>query len=128
MTTTDQVRLQRVGQIAVDVTDLDRAVAFYRDKLGMRYLFQVPGMAFFDLTGLRLMLNQVDAGAPPRASIVYYRADDLEATYAALSERGVRFDGAPRKIADLEDHQLWMAFCTDSEENTLALMAEKPLT
>ena len=93
----------------------------------MSHLFSVPKMAFFDLTGVRLMLNQVADSSAQSSSILYYRVDDLDAAYQELIDRGVQFTLEPNKIADLEDHQLWMAFFQDSEENTLALMAERPL-
>ena len=127
MSVADEFQLAAVGQVAVDVKELDRAVSFYRDQLGMRFLFAVPGMAFFDLSGLRLMLNQVAKATDQASSVLYYKVDDLDVAYRTLSERGVRFDSEPAKIADLQDHQLWMAFFKDSEENTLALMAARPL-
>ena len=127
MSVADEFQLAAVGQVAVDVKELDRAVSFYRDQLGMRFLFAVPGMAFFDLSGLRLMLNQVAKATDQASSVLYYKVDDLDVAYRTLSERGVRFDSEPAKIADLQDHQLWMAFFKDSEENTLALMATRPL-
>jgi predicted enzyme related to lactoylglutathione lyase len=119
------LRLSRIGQIAVTARDLDRAVAFYRDTLGMPFLFRAPNLAFFDCGGVRLML-----GVPERpefdhpASIIYYVVDDIQAAHAALSERGVTFGGPPHCIAKLADHDLWMASFDDSEGNTLALMSE----
>jgi predicted enzyme related to lactoylglutathione lyase len=117
--------LNRIGQIAVTVADLERAVAFYRDRLGMRFLFEVPKMAFFDVGGIRLML-----GIPEReefahpASILYYDVTDLDAAYATLQERGVTFENEPHLVADLGEKELWMAFLRDSEGNLLALMSE----
>ena len=119
--------LTAVGQVAVDVRDLDRAIALYRDRLGMKFLIAVPSMAFFDLSGLRLMLNQVTDADDQRSSVLYYKVDDLDTTFQDLSGRGVQFSGEPVKIAAMEDHQLWMAFFKDSEDNTLALMAQRPL-
>src|SRR5215510_13883572 len=106
--------LSRIGQISVNVHDLERAVAFYRDKLGMKMLFQVPKIAFFDCGGIRLML-----GLPEKqefdhpGSIIYYRVDDIQTTHAALVDRGVEFAGGPHLIAKLPDHDLWMAFFRD---------------
>jgi methylmalonyl-CoA/ethylmalonyl-CoA epimerase len=124
MTTTD-VSLGRIGQIGVIVHDLERAVGFYRDALGMHFLFQAPGLAFFDCGGVRLMLS-----APERpefdhpASIIYYQVDDVQLAYTTLSMRGVAFIDAPHLIAKMPDHELWMAFFNDSEGNTLGLMSE----
>jgi len=119
--------LAQIGQIAINVHDLDRAVRFYRDTLGMRFLFQVGTLAFFDAGGVRLMLS------PPEkkefdhpASILYYRVADIEAAHAALAAREVEFLDPPHLIHRAPDHDLWMAFFRDSEDNILALMDEKP--
>lgn len=117
--------LSRIGQIAVTARDLERAVAFYRDVLGMPFLFRAPNLAFFDCAGVRLMLSTPEG---PRfdhpASVIYYAVDDLPAAHATLRERGVTFLDAPHLIARMPDHELWMAFCKDSEGNTLGLMSE----
>lgn len=119
--------LSVIGQISVTVQDLDRAVAFYRDKLGMQFLFRVPGMAFFNCSGVRLLLGlSEDESADVHASVIYYKVDDLEGTCEELRSRGVDFESEPHKIADMPDHVLWMAFFRDSEMNLMALMAEKP--
>lgn len=119
--------LSVIGQISVTVQDLDRAVAFYRDKLGMQFLFRVPGMAFFNCSGVRLLLGlSEDESADVHASVIYYKVDDLEGTCEELRSRDVAFDSEPHKIADMPDHELWMAFFRDSEMNLMALMAEKP--
>jgi predicted enzyme related to lactoylglutathione lyase len=122
------ISLGKIGQIAVIVHDLERATAFYRDKLGMKHLFSVPPkMAFFDCDGIRLML-----GIPERpefdhpSSILYFKVDDIDAAYEALTKRGVPFATKPALIAPMETHDLWLAEFRDSEENVLALMCEKP--
>ncbi len=117
--------LSQIGQIAVNVKDLDRAVAFYRDALGMRPLFQVPKLAFFDCGGIRLMLSLPETPEfDHAASVIYYKVDDIRAAHAALRGRGVSFDGEPHVVARLPAHDLWMAFCRDPEGNVLALMSE----
>jgi methylmalonyl-CoA/ethylmalonyl-CoA epimerase len=118
--------LSRIGQIAVTVRDLDRAVAFYRDVLRLPFLFRVPNLAFFDCAGTRLMLGEPEAGdaGPARASVLYFDVPDLPAAYADLRARGVSFRDAPHLIARMPDHELWMAFFDDSEGNTLGLMSE----
>lgn len=117
--------LNRVGQIAVPVTDVDRAVAFYRDTLGMPFLFTAPpGLAFFDLSGVRLLLDGPARDQAGRSSVVYYKVEDLDAAFATLSERGVSFEAEPHLIARLPDHELWMAFFRDPDGNLLALMSE----
>jgi methylmalonyl-CoA/ethylmalonyl-CoA epimerase len=118
--------LSQIGQIAINIHDLDRAVAFYRDVLGMKFLFQVPpNLAFFDCNGVRLMLdNPEDAEFNHPASILYYKVDDLQATWATLRDRGADLRSEPSLIARMPDHELWMAFFRDTEGNTLALMNE----
>jgi len=117
--------LSQLGQIAVTAHDLDRAVTFYRDALRMRFLFRVPNLAFFDCGGVRLMLGAPESpdGEHP-SSTLYFRVDDLDAAVAVLTDRGVAFTDRPHLIATMPDHELWMAFFTDSEGNTLALMSE----
>ncbi|HEX9705207.1 MAG TPA: VOC family protein [Gemmatimonadales bacterium] len=126
-TTQANIGLERIGQIAVNAHDLDRAVRFYKDTLGMRFLFQVPGMGFFDLAGIRLMVGV--ASAPEfdhPASVIYYKVDDIQATHRNLTGRGVTFTQQPHFVAKLERTDLWLAFFNDSEGNVLALMSEVP--
>jgi len=118
--------LDRIGQIAVPVSDVERAVAFYREKLGMRFLFEAPpGLAFFDCAGVRLMLDApAKAQTQNYSSVIYYKVSDLHAAFETLSARGVSFEAKPHLIATLPDHQLWMAFFRDPDGNLLALMTE----
>jgi methylmalonyl-CoA/ethylmalonyl-CoA epimerase len=117
--------LDRIGQVALTVGDLDRATDFYRDALGMRFLFRAPGLSFFDCGGVRLLLGIPEKPELDRpGSILYFAVDDLEAVHRALATRGVRFSDEPHLVAELPDHDLWMAFFEDSEGNTLALMSE----
>ena len=121
------VSLSRIGQIAVPVKDLAAAVAFYRDVLGMRFLFEFPKLAFFDCGGVRLLLDVPETPDFARhASVIYYAVDDIRATHEALVARGVPFMGEPHLIARMPDHELWMAFFKDPDENVLALMSEVP--
>ena len=125
--TTPQLELTQIGQIAVNVRDLQRAVAFYRDMLGMRFLFQAPGgLAFFDCDGVRLMLGIAEKPEFSHpASVLYYKVRDIGAAYETLVSRGVTFLDEPHLIAKMPGHELWMTFFRDSEENVLALMEER---
>jgi methylmalonyl-CoA/ethylmalonyl-CoA epimerase len=120
-------KLSTIGQIAMVVKDVPRAVAFYRDVLGMRFLFQAPpSLAFFDCGGVRLMLDvPEDKEFDHPGSVLYFKVDDIDAIYADLTGKGVDFRAAPHLIAKMPDHELWMAFFRDGEGNTLALMHEK---
>ncbi len=125
--TTPPLELTQIGQIAINVHDLERAVAFYRDTLGMRFLFQAPGgLAFFDCGGIRLMLGVAEKPefAHP-GSILYYKIDNIDTAYAALKDAGVAFIDEPHLIARMPDHELWMVFFRDTEDNVLALMEER---
>ncbi|HYK82638.1 MAG TPA: VOC family protein [Gemmatimonadales bacterium] len=125
-TATPQFGLSSIGQIYVRARDLDRAVRFYRDTLGMPFLFQVPNMAFFQCGGTSLML-----GTPEKpefdhpASIIYYLVPDIAAAHRTLRERRVQFITEPHAVHRASDHELWLAFFHDSEDNTLALMERK---
>lgn len=117
--------LTTVGQIGVGISDQDRATAFYRDILGMQFLFQVPGMSFFNCNGVRLMLALPEGGGSNHeSSVIYYKVDDIHASTDALRSQDVTITGEPHEIAKLEDHALWMSFFEDSEGNTVSLMSE----
>jgi len=117
--------LSRIGQINIPVHDLETSVEFYRDSLGMNYLFQVPNMAFFDCGGIRILLAvpEDDALDHP-SSIIYFKVDDIHIATDALRDRGVGIRGNPELVAEMADHDLWMSSFRDPDENTLALMSE----
>ncbi len=120
--------LSSIGQIAITVRDVGKAIAFYRDVLGMKLLFEASNMGFFDCNGVRLMLGaseQPVLGHP--SSIIYFRVEDIHSAYQSLSSRGVTFEGEPHLVAHLTDHDLWMAFLRDVDNNVLALMSESPI-
>jgi methylmalonyl-CoA/ethylmalonyl-CoA epimerase len=122
----DTPRLEGIGQIAIPVSDLDRAVAFYGDVLGLRLLFRFPGLAFFDCGGVRLMLSRPEKPELAGASIVYYRVPSIQEAAAAVEARGVTLLHPPAVVHRDERHELWLAFLRDSEGNHLALMQEVP--
>jgi len=120
--------LNQIGQIFVNVKDLDRAIAFYRDILGMTFLFQAPpNMAFFQCGDVRVMLGIPDKPelAHP-ASVIYYKVDDIERVAEVLKARGVEFIIDPHLVAPMPTYDLWLADFRDSEGNILALMSEVP--
>ena len=121
------VSLSGLGQIALTVHDVPRAVAFYRDVLGIRQL-EIPcppSLAFFDCGGVRLMLSLPEtATSAAGGAVLYFRVPDIHATSAMLEERGVKFVGQPHLIARMSDHELWMTFFCDPDLNPLALMSE----
>ena len=120
--------LNQIGQIFVNVKDLDRAIAFYRDTLGMTFLFTAPpNMAFFDCGGIRIMLGTADRpDLDHPASIIYYKVDDIERVYETFKARGVDFIIKPHLVAPMPTYDLWLADFKDSEGNFVALMSEVP--
>jgi methylmalonyl-CoA/ethylmalonyl-CoA epimerase len=117
--------LSAIGQIGTTVSDVERAVGFYRDRLGMKLLFQVPNMAFFDCAGVRLMLSGSETGET-YSSILYFKVPDIQQMAEILKGRGVVFEREPHLLASMPDHDLWMAFFRDPDRNVLALMSEVP--
>jgi methylmalonyl-CoA/ethylmalonyl-CoA epimerase len=118
--------LAAIGQIGITVTDVSRAIGFYRDTLGMKFLFQVPNMGFFDAGGVRLMLSVSERPAETYSSILYFKVPDIHEAHRTLAGRGAIFEGEPHLIARMPDHDLWMAFFRDPDRNLLALMSEAP--
>ena len=120
------VALAEIGQVMVPVTNIERAVSFYKDVLKLPFLFQAgPTLAFFQCGTVRLMLDIAEVpDLKPPGSVIYYKVADIQDGYRTLQGRGVVFDGAPHMIAKMPDHELWMAFFRDPEGNLLAIMCE----
>jgi methylmalonyl-CoA/ethylmalonyl-CoA epimerase len=116
----------RIRQIAVVCKDVARATAFYRDTLGLPFLFAAgPSLAFFDCGGVRLMLSSDNEGHDNLSSMLYYLVTDIEGTQSDLETKGVSFVEKPHMIAKMPDHELWLSAFKDSEGNMLGLMEEK---
>ncbi len=120
--------VRSIGQIHVSVSDIDRSVAFYRDVLGARFLFDVPGqsMAFFDLDGVRLYLGRPESPEFRSRPVLYFSVDDVDEAYAALRDRGVEFVDEPHVVHRTDSAELRMAFFEDPDGTNLAIMAERP--
>lgn len=107
------------------VHDVDRATRFYRDTLGLPFLFAAPPrLAFFDCDGVRLMLSTPEPEFDHPGSILYFAVDDIRGMADTLKARGVVFHTEPHKIATLADREVWLAAFQDTEGNTLALTSE----
>jgi methylmalonyl-CoA/ethylmalonyl-CoA epimerase len=120
--------LSRIHQISMRAHDVDRAVRFYRDTLGLPFLFAAPPrLAFFDCDGVRLMLSTPEPGCDHPGSVLYFAVDDIRQMHETLTSRGVAFRTAPHKIATLADREVWLADFEDTEGNTLAIMSEPTL-
>lgn len=117
--------IRGLGQLGVAVQDLEGMTAFYRDVLGLRFLFAAPGMSFFDLGGMRLMLSLPEKGVEDaHGSILYLDVADIAAAHAALLARGIAFDGKPHVVHRYPGGELWMVFFHDPERNMLVLMSD----
>jgi methylmalonyl-CoA/ethylmalonyl-CoA epimerase len=119
--------LDRVGQIAINVHDVDRATTFYRDVLGMKFLFAAPpGLAFLDCGGVRLMLTTPESAQhASMSSVIYYVVPDVAEAHRSLVTRGIVFEDEPHIVARMGTIALWMVSLRDTEGNLLALMCEK---
>ena len=117
--------IQKVGQIGIPVKNIERATAFYQEKLGLPLLFNTDTMAFFDCAGVRLLLTlpENDQFAHP-SSVIYLQVADIKTKYEELLSSGVQFIGEPHVVAKIGDTETWMVFFKDSEENTHAFMSE----
>ena len=117
--------LERIHQVSIRTRDIARAVAFYRDALGLKLLFQAPPqLAFFDCGGVRLMLGPAEPEFDHQGSVLYFAVEDIKAAHTALTAAGVTFRSEPHMIAKLPDREVWLADFLDSEGNVLALMSE----
>ncbi len=120
------VGITHLGQVAINIKDVDRAAAFYQDKLGLKLLFKAPpGLAFFDCGGVRLMLSGAEKPEFDHpSSVLYFAVPDIQAAYLKLKESGVHFEEEPHLIAKMPAHDLWMTSFRDTEGNLMALMSE----
>lgn len=118
--------IERLGQIALVFKDIPAAIAFYRDTLGLKFLFTAgPQLAFFDCAGVMLMFTRAERPEFDHANnILYLNVADIAAAHASLVAKGVIFEEAPKKIAAMPAFDLWMAFFRDPENNLLALRSE----
>ncbi len=126
MTDSAPFGLSCIRQVALVVRDLPAAVTFYRDRLGMRFLFEIPDrIAFFDCEGVWLMLSLPVRDFDRPGSVIYFEVDDIDVAHRTLVGRGVEFIETPHSIADMGTYDLWMAFFRDPDGNPLALRCER---
>ena len=106
------IEVEKIGQIAIAITDLDKSVQFYREILGLELLFEVPsGLAFFNCGGTRLMLTTLQGKEEDhKTSVIYYKVNDIHASTERLKDKGVQFEREPQMAAKMEDHDLWFGF------------------
>jgi predicted enzyme related to lactoylglutathione lyase len=119
--------LSSIRQIAITVSDVDLALTFYRDVLGLKFLFSAgPNLAFLDAGGIRLMLSTPQgAGEVGKNSILYFNVLDIVPVYHSLVERGARSERPPQFATKMPDHELWTGFLRDPDGNLVGLLEEK---
>jgi methylmalonyl-CoA/ethylmalonyl-CoA epimerase len=120
------LNLSQIGQIALPVTDVERAEDFYGKVLGLRKLYRFGDLTFFDCAGVRLLLEKSSDMTGTKRGCIYFRCADIALAVAELKQRGLAFNSTPHLIAKMDDHDLWMAFFSDPDGHTLALMQEAP--
>ncbi|HSP15727.1 MAG TPA: VOC family protein [Thermoanaerobaculia bacterium] len=123
------MKIERIGQIAIPVQDVDRAIEFYRDVLGLRFLFRAgAALAFFDCGGVRILLDKPEEKEfANHSSVIYFKVSDIQEAFGHLKSSRVSIAREPHMIARLADLEVWMAFFHDPDNNVLALMSEVPI-
>ena len=119
-----------IGQLLVPVENLERAIAFYRDTIGLRFLFSAPPqMSFFQCGDVRLLIGVPESDTDrQRGSAIYFRVADIDAVFTTLSARGVAFGTPPHLVHRAATSELWLSDFKDPDGNQLVLMSEKPVT
>ncbi len=118
--------VSEIGQIAIVVSDVAKATAFYRDVLGLKFLFGAgPNLAFLQAGSVRIMLSTPQGhGEAGKNSILYFKVDDITTVHAAIVARGAKNERAPALTAKMPDHELWIGFVRDPDDNLVGLMSE----
>jgi catechol 2,3-dioxygenase-like lactoylglutathione lyase family enzyme len=120
------LRNRKLVQVALTSRDLDRSRSFYRDTLGLTLLFEVGGMLFFDLGGIRLLIGTENSLGQPGGSVLYFDAPDIDTLAPALEQKGVTFIGPVQILQRTESHELKLRIFRDPDGNPLALMGMVP--
>lgn len=120
------VHFDNIGQIAITVRDLARSKAFYQDTLGMKFLFDAGAMCFFQCGDIRFMIGVSEQPVSLGGTILYFKVEDIQKTHALLREQGVVFHQTPHLVAKMPNHDLWMAFLKDPDDNVIGMMSEIP--
>ena len=118
-----------IGQLMIPIEDFDRGTAFYRDTVGLPFLFAAPPqMAFFMCGSVRLLVGVTPPGQKAqRGSAVYFQVKDIKGVHASLNAKGVRFLAEPHIVNRTPKSELWLAEFNDPDGNQLALMSDVPV-
>jgi predicted enzyme related to lactoylglutathione lyase len=120
-------KLSEIRQIAITVSDVSTALPFYRDVLGLTFLFSPsPNLAFLEAGSVRIMLSTPQgAGTVGHNSIIYFKVTDIVPVHAEILGRGASNERDPQLAAKLPEHELWISFVRDPDGNLIGLMEEK---
>ena len=124
MTDETAVHFDIIGQIALNITDLARSKDFYQNTLGMKLLFEAGAMAFFQCGGIRFMIGTSEDSSPRGGTLIYFKVQDIHHVCGILRDKGVAFHQRAHLVARMPDHELWIAFIKDPDENILGIMSE----
>jgi predicted enzyme related to lactoylglutathione lyase len=118
--------VSEIGQIAITVGDVAKATAFYRDVLGLKFLFSAgPNLAFLAAGSVRIMLSTLEgAGRVGKNSILFFKVPDIAAAHAVIVARGAKNENEPHLLVKMPDHDLWLSAVRDPEGNIIELMSE----
>jgi len=115
-----------LAQVAVTFHDVPRAVAWYRDVLGLPLVFETNGMAFFAMGDVRLMMTVPEkAEFDHPASVLYFRVTDITAAHAALTARGATIEDDPHLVGRMGSTEIWMFFVRDEERHLIGITEER---
>jgi predicted enzyme related to lactoylglutathione lyase len=122
-----EYKLSEIRQIAITVSDVETALVFYRDVLGLTFLFRPSqNLAFLSAGRVRIMLSTPQgAGTIGHNSILYFKVADIAAMHGAIIGRGAKNERDPQLAARMPDHELWIGFVRDPDGNLVGLMEEK---
>jgi predicted enzyme related to lactoylglutathione lyase len=128
--TNDVPGVSGLAQVALTVRDLEASVAFYRDVLGLTFLFSAPpSLAFLQCGPTRVMLNGDPQAKPPAGGpILYYAVADIQAAFSAITAKGAPLKEAPKAIARVGGREVWLGFTEDPDGHAVGLMSEVPVT
>jgi methylmalonyl-CoA/ethylmalonyl-CoA epimerase len=126
VSTHSAIQFDKIGQIALTVTDIARSKDFYQNTLGMKFLFDAGSMAFFQCGDIRFMIGASEDAAPRGGTLLYFKVPDIHQVHEVLKGKGVVFHQRPHLVARMPDHELWIAFLKDPDENILGVMSEIP--
>ena len=123
------MNIKRVGQIAIAVSDISRSIEFYREKLGLTLLFEAgPNLVFFRCGDTRLMITTLQGEERDHhTSVIYYQVDNIHEAFESIKANDIPIVREPQMTAKMEDHELWIGFIRDPDENLIGIMAEMPL-